>query len=150
ALRGLVECRSGKTECSLAVRTCDEAIRAELDQERADREPKYKSRFSMLSAVGHSVDPGANPRLAAVLGARALTSDPAAVAKQVNLSYATVMTAVGLARQAEGWADDLSASFGWFQGMARPLLKLAAAEVVAASLDTLVRRLESEQGLSKV
>ncbi|HEY3237712.1 MAG TPA: hypothetical protein VGJ84_23530 [Polyangiaceae bacterium] len=142
ALRGLIQCRSGQRECSQDARKCDQSLRTKL----ASNE---QAKPGLLSSIGYSVDPRADPKLAAVLGARALSSDPAGVARQINLSFATVMTLVGLARQADTWADDLSGSFGWFQGMARPLLKLAAAEIVAASLDNLVGRLEAEQSLSK-
>jgi hypothetical protein len=144
ALKELGGCGSKRSGCTPAARACSEQIDKSSNPESGGADP------DVLAVVGFSIDGKARtPGIAAKSGSKALSIDGTAVARRVNMSFATVMTLVAVSRRAEQLAQDLSASFGWFEGFARPLLDLAAAEVVAASMDGLLDRLEHEQKVSK-
>lgn len=146
ALESLGDCSAEPHRCSIDARTC----RGEIDSTLTDEHKKRKVDGDVLAVVGFSFDDRLNDRnKASAVGGRALVVDSASVARRVNTSYATVLTLAAISRRAEQMATDLSASFGWFQGFARPLLDLAAADVVASSMDALLDRLERQQAVTK-
>jgi hypothetical protein len=142
ALRDLVACEGGELPCSPAAAACTSEIE-HVEQPSGDHK-------AMLSVIGFTADPrGTSPESATLAGARALRTSPAVVARQVNLSFATVMALLSFSERAERLAHDTARSFVWFEGFARPLLEVAAAELVAASLDSVLDRLEQQQAVTR-
>jgi hypothetical protein len=74
---------------------------------------------------------------------------PAEVLAHLSLARAGLFVSLRLADQAQGLADHLAASFGVFQGFARPLLSRLAAEVVAIGMDYTFTHVETKLGVPR-
>jgi hypothetical protein len=67
--------------------------------------------------------------------------------ERVTLARAAVMAELHVAADAERLAERIARSFGWFEGLAGPLVQRVTSEMVAASLDRTAEATETRLGL---
>lgn len=77
--------------------------------------------------------------------AKALLANPVAAAQLVDFSPALLAASLELANGSEQLVDDLASNFSWAQGLVRMGLRIAAAEAVAWTFDTVVSELEQQK-----